>query len=146
MRATLRLLVFPLLVAAILPGAARAQGDVEISIERHARLTADGGIVFRVHVTCGPLPGSEDFREGFAGAVQQKTGAEGEGGLSPDVICDGEERVYTAGVSSFTESVFRRGPAHANAAVIACNSVGEGQVCVQGSAQRRVVVAGRLVG
>jgi hypothetical protein len=140
--------LFALLVlvnVAALPGVARAQDELSISIERHARLTDDGGIVFRVHVTCGPLPGSEDFREGLAGASQAKTGAEGEGGLSPDVICDGVGRVYSAAVSSFTEAGFRRGPASASAGVIACNTVGDGQVCVQGGAQRRVIIAGPLL-
>ena len=65
------LLLFVLLVAAAaLPGTARAQGEISISIDKHARLTADGGVIFRVLVTCGPLPGTEDFREGVAGAEQ----------------------------------------------------------------------------
>jgi hypothetical protein len=129
-----------LLSVAALPGVAHAQNELSISIERHARLTDDGGIVFRVHVTCGPLPGSEDFREGLAGASQPWTGAEAEGGLSPDVICDGVERIYTAAFSSFTEAEFKRGPARASARVIACNTVGDDQVCVQGAAQRRVII------
>jgi hypothetical protein len=63
--------------------------------------------------------------------------------LSPDVSCDGVERVYTAGVSLITEQQFKRGPAIARATVIACNTVGDEQVCVQGSAVRRLIVSGR---
>jgi hypothetical protein len=132
-------------VATALPGTARAQGLVSIWIEKHARLTADGGVIFRVHVSCGPLPGTEDFREGFAGAGQPRIGAEGEGGLSPDIVCDGVERVYTAGLSTITDAVFVRGPASANAAVIACNTVGDQQVCVAASVQRRIIISGPLV-
>ena len=143
------LLLFVLLVAAAaLPGTARAQGEISISIsiEKHARLTADGGVIFRVHVTCGPLPGTEDFREGFAGAEQARTGAEAEGGLSPDVVCDGVERVHTAALSRITDAAFRRGPADASAAVIACNTVGDDQVCAQAGAQRRIIISGPQVG
>jgi hypothetical protein len=134
-------LVFVLVLLAAFAGAARAQGDVSIEIDKHAQLTGDGGVIFTVRVTCGPLPGSEDFREGFAGAAQAKTGAEGEGGLSPDIVCDGVEREYTAGLSSFTEAAFKRGPASANVAVIACNVVDDEQVCVNGSAHRRIVIS-----
>jgi hypothetical protein len=125
----------------LFPGVAQAQ-EVSISIERHARLTADGSITFRVRVSCD-LPGTEDFREGLAGAGQPKTGAAAEGGLSPDVICDGVERIYTAGVSLITEQEFKRGPALARAAVHACNTVGEEQVCAHASAVRRVIVSSR---
>ena len=125
----------------LFPGAAHAQ-EVSISIDRHARLTADGSIAFTVRVSC-ELPGTVDFREGLAGATQPKTGAAAEGGLSPDVVCDGVERIYTAGVSLITEHEFNRGPALARATVIACNIVGEEQVCAQASAERRVIVSGR---
>lgn len=125
------------------PEAVRAQDAITVSIERHARPTSDGGVVFEVRVACGPLPGSPDVRQGFAGAAQARTGAEAEGGLSPDVICDGVERVYIADLSPITEASFARGPADANASVIACNVVDEEQVCVQGSAQRRIIIAGR---
>ena len=120
---------------------AQAQ-EVSISIERRARPASDGSITFKVHVSC-ELPGNEDFREGLAGATQPKTGAAAEGGLSPDVVCDGVERVYTAGVSLISEEEFTRGPAIARATVIACNTVGDQQVCVQKSAERRVIVSGR---
>jgi hypothetical protein len=124
-------------------GSAEAQGSISIEVDKHARLTSDGSVTFAVRVACGPLPGTEDFREGLAGAGQAKTGAGAEGGLSPDVVCDGVERLYTAGVSVITDAVFKRGPATAFVGVIACNTVGDGQVCVQGSARTRIVVAGR---
>jgi hypothetical protein len=139
------LVLIVLAVAMALPGTARAQGHVSIWIEKHARLTADGGVIFRVHVACGPLPGTEDFREGFAGARQARIGAEGEGGLSPDIVCDGVERIYTAGLSTITDAVFVRGPAAGNAAVIACNTLGDQQVCVSASAQRQIIISGPLV-
>jgi hypothetical protein len=119
-----------------------AESLISVEIEKHAQLTSDGSVVFRVHVTCGPLPGSPDFREGHAGAGQLKTGAGAEGGLSPDVVCDGVERVYTAGVSLITEEPFRFGPANASAAVIACNVVGDAQVCVEDSAHRSIRIHG----
>jgi hypothetical protein len=139
-----RMVVLLLVLPGVLlfPGAAHAQ-ELSISIvERHVALTADGSITFSVRVSC-ELPGTLDFREGLAGAGQPKTGAAAEGGLSPDVSCDGVERVYTAGVSLITEQQFKRGPAIARATVIACNTVGDEQVCVQGSAVRRVIVSGR---
>ena len=128
-----------------LPGMAGAHEQVSLRIEKHARLTADGGVIFRVRVSCGPLPGTEDFREGLAGAGQPRTGAGAEGGLSPDIVCDGVERVYTAALSTITDAVFRRGPADANATVIACNNIGDQQVCVTASTQRRIVISGPLV-
>jgi len=125
----------------LLPGGAQAQ-ELSISIDKHARLTGDGSITFTVRVSC-ELPGTVDFRQGLAGAVQPKTGAAAEGGLSPDVICDGVEREYTAGVSLITDQEFRPGPALARATVIACNTVGEEQTCAQESAERRVIATGR---
>src|ERR671913_1275188 len=121
---------------------APAQSSLSIEIEKHAQLTADGSVVFLVHVTCGPLPGSPDFRQGHAGAGQPKSEAGAEGGLSPDLVCDGVERVYTAGVSLITEEPFRFGPANASAAVIACNVVGDDQVCVEDSAHRSIRIHG----
>jgi hypothetical protein len=125
----------------LFPGVAQAQ-EVSISISRHARLTADGSITFTVRVSC-ELPGTEDFREGLAGAVQPRTGAAAEGGLSPGVICDGVERVYSGDVSLITEQEFKRGPAVARATVHACNTVGGDQICAHASAARRVIVSGR---
>jgi hypothetical protein len=144
MRAKRSLILFLITLGVItLPEMARAQRDTSVRIEKRARLTSDGGVVFRVHIACGPLPGTMDFTEGFAGALQEKSGAEAEGGLSPDIVCDGVERLYTAGLSPITEEVFVRGPAAANAAFLACNMVGDEQVCVNGSAERRIVLVGR---
>ena len=139
-----RISVFSLLAIAgilLLPGVAHAQ-DISVSIERHARLLADGSITFKVHVSCD-LPGSPDFREGLAGAGQPRTGASAEGGLSPDIVCDGVEREYTAGISLITEEEFKRGPAIAHVTVTACNTVDGDQVCVHESARRRVIVSNR---
>jgi len=139
------LFLVPLFLVVGIPHAL-AQDGISIRIEKHARLTAGGGIEFTVHVTCGPLPGTPDFREGHAGATQARTGAAAEGGLSPDVVCDGVERIYTAQVSPITEAVFKRGPAVARASVIACNTVGDKQVCIQATAERRVIIRGPLAG
>jgi hypothetical protein len=56
------------------------------------------------------------------------------------VVCDGVKRAYTATVSSTTGSPFRWGFANVSATVNACNAVGDGQVCVNGSANGRVFV------
>ena len=137
-----------MVTVAVGPGSvAQAETDepaLVISIEKFAEFSANGSPTFRAHVTCGPLPGSRHFRQGHAGAVQQTTGAEAEGGLSPDLECDGTERVYTAGVSVITEEQFRAGPAQAFVGVIACNLVGDEQVCVQGSEQATVIIQGPL--
>ena len=140
------LFLVPLVLVIGVPGAVGAQDGISIRIEKHARLTAGGGIAFRVQVTCVPLPGMADFREGLAGAGQARTGAEAEGGLSPDVVCDGVEQSYTAELSPITEAGFRPGPAVARVSVIACNTVGDEQVCIQATAERRVVITGPLPG
>jgi hypothetical protein len=140
------LLLVPLVLVVGVPGALGAQDAISIRIDKHARLTAGDGIAFQVHVRCGPLPGTEDFREGLAGASQARTGAEAEGGLSPEVVCDGVAQSYTAELSPITEAVFRPGPAVARASVIACNTVGDEQVCIQATAQRRVIIRGPSAG
>jgi hypothetical protein len=61
------------------------------------------------------------------------------------LICDGIERTYTARVSPFTDKVFRRGSVRASVSVTVCNLVGEEQVCLQGSAERRIIIRGRAV-
>jgi hypothetical protein len=129
-----------LAATATLPSPAHAEPTVTMWIEKNAYQIPGGGVRFVVHVTCGPLPGSPDFREGFAGASQFKTKAEAEGGLSPDVTCDGGREVYTAALSAFTDEGFARGFGRANATVIACNSVGDQQVCVQGSSARQIYI------
>jgi hypothetical protein len=139
------LLVLAFLGAIAVPGTARAQGDISISIEKHARLTADGGVILGVRVACGPFPGIEEFREASAGASQARTGAEAEGALSPDVVCDGVERAYAALVFPITDAVFARGPADAGVSVTACNVVGDDQVCAHAAIASRIVIVGRSV-
>jgi hypothetical protein len=126
------------------PKVAQAQGDISISIARHAQLTADRGVIIRVHIACDPLPGTEDFQEALAGAVQAHSGAEAEGGLDGTVVCDGVQRTYTARLNSFTETVFKRGPASAGASLIVCNVVGDEQICQQAATQRSIVIRGRF--
>jgi hypothetical protein len=145
MGATRTLAVAAVVGTIALSGVARAQGDVSISIAKHARLTGDGAVIIRVHIACDALPGTEDFQEALAGAGQAKTGAEAEGGIDGMVVCDGIGRTHTARLSSFTEGVFRRGPASAGASLIVCNVVGDDQVCEQGATQRRIIIAGPLV-
>lgn len=138
-----RVLAGLLAVAAMgVPGMAGAQDDISISIDKHAQLTGDGAVTYTVRIACGPLPGTADFREGLAGAGQERTGAAAEGGLGPDVVCDGVERTYTAGVSLITEAPFKRGPAVAHVTVFGCNTVGDGQVCIHESAERRIIISG----
>jgi hypothetical protein len=51
-------------LSAIAFPAHRAQSQtpgVSVEIERLARLTNEGIVVIRVHVTCGPFEGVEDF-------------------------------------------------------------------------------------
>jgi probable HAF family extracellular repeat protein len=118
---------------------------VSLAIEKHAELTEQGAAVIRAHIVCGPFAGVEDFQEAFAGAGQEKTGAEAEGGIDGTVVCDGVERTHTAHLSSFTEAGFRPGPAGASVSLVVCMLVGDEQTCFQGSTQRSVVIGGRLV-
>ena len=143
---TKRTLALLLVVTALVGvnATAHAQDAISIAIEKHAQITG-GGLTFQVKIVCGPLPGTADFREALAGAGQEKTGAGAEGGMGPDVVCDGIERTYTADVSLLTEATFKHGPARASATVIACNSVGDEQVCVQESIRSRIVISGRGV-
>ena len=141
------LLVLASLVTGVIgvPARADAQDDISISIEKHAQGTSDGGVTFLVKIECGALPGTADFREALAGAGQEKTGAAAEGGIGPDVVCDSIERAYTAGVSLITDAAFKRGPAVVQAAVIACNTVGDDQVCVHEATQGRAIISGRAI-
>ena len=119
--------------------------DISISIAKYAQLTSDGAVIIMVDIACDPLPGTEDFQEALAGAGQAKTGAEAEGGIDGTVVCDGISRTYTARLSPFTDTVFKRGPAVATASLIICNVVGDEQVCAQRSTQRRIIIRGSLV-
>ena len=129
-----------------LPAIALAQdGDISIAIAQHAQLTSDGAVIIMIHIACDPLPGTEDFQEALAGAGQQKTGAGAEGGIDGMVVCDGSSHTHTARLSPFTDAVFERGPAGANALLLICNLVGDEQVCVQGATARRIIIRGPLV-
>jgi hypothetical protein len=129
-----------------LPAIALAQDDdISISIAKHAQLTSDGAVIIRIHIACDPLPGTEDFQEALAGARQAKTGAEAEGGIDGTVVCDGIAHTHTARLSPFTDEVFKRGPADASASLVICNLVGDEQVCIQGAAERRIIIRGPLV-
>jgi hypothetical protein len=131
--------------ATILPGTARAQEEISLSIARHARLTSDGAVIISVRIRCESLPGAEEFQEAFAGAAQPKTGAEAEGGIDGTVVCDGVTRTHSARLSPFNDVSFKRGPAGANASLFVCNVVGEEQVCAHGSTERQIVIMGALV-
>jgi hypothetical protein len=129
-----------------LPAIALAQDDnISVSIEKHAQLTAGGGVIILIHIACDPLPGREDFQEALAGASQAKTRAEAEGGIDGPVVCDGLSRTYTAHLSPFTDAVFKPGPAGANASLFICNLVGDEQVCAHGAAGRRIIIRGPRV-
>ena len=122
---------------------AQAQAGISLAIEKHARLTEQGGIVIRIHIICGPFEGIEDFQEAHAGAHQVKSGAEAESGIDGTVVCDGVERTYTAHFSSFTDQPFEPGPAGANASLFVCMLVGDEQMCFQGATSRRVIIRGQ---
>lgn len=133
-----------LLLAAVLLAAppAHAADEITIRIDKHARLTPDGQLVFTAHIRCGPLPGVEDFTEGFTGAGQERTGAWSESGLDGTVICDGVERVHGGHLFAF-ESEWKQGPARVSVTVITCRLVGDDQACFSASAARGVIVTGR---
>ena len=129
-----------------LPAIVLAQdNNISISIEKHAQLTSEGAVIIMIQIACDPLPGTEDFQEALAGAVQARTGAEAEGGIDGTVVCDGIPRTYTARLSPFTDAVFKRGPADASASLLICNLVGDEQVCADGAAERRIIIRGHLV-
>ena len=134
-----------ILCAFAIPSPVQAQVGISLAIDKHARLSEQGGAIIRIRIACGPFPGFEDFQEGFAGAFQANTGAEAEGGFDGMVICDGIARTHTAHLSSFVDAVFKRGPAAADASLFVCTVVEDEQICFQGSTQRRVIIRGRLV-
>jgi hypothetical protein len=131
-----------LFVIAFSPQAqSQAGGGISLAIEKHAILTQQGIVIFRVRITCGPFEGVEEFQEGFAGGSQERTGAESESGIDGMVVCDGVQRTHTVQLTSFGPP-FRHGPANANASVILCTLVGEEQVCFSGSTARRIIIRG----
>jgi hypothetical protein len=145
MRPTRALAITAVVVLSALLGAAQANAEVSVSIGKHASLTTDGAIVIRVHIACDPLPGTEDYQEALAGAVQGKTAAAAEGGIDGAVACDGVLRTHTARLSPFTRAVFKRGPAVARASIMICNVVEDEQVCEHVAAEQRVVIRGAVV-
>jgi hypothetical protein len=145
MRPTRALAITAVVVLSALLGAAQANAEVSVSIGKHASLTTDGAIVIRVHIACDPLPGTEDYQEALAGAVQGKTAAAAEGGIDGAVACDGVLRTHTARLSPFTRAVFKRGPAVARASITICNVVEDEQVCEHVAAEQRVVIRGAVV-
>ena len=131
-------------IIAIPTSAAAQNNDIWVAIAKHASLTSDGSVVIRIHIACDPLPGFEEFQEGYAGAGQERTGASGETGIDGMVVCDGEAHTHTARVFPF-EGAFERGPAGANASVFICNLLGDEQHCIAGSASRRIIIRGRTI-
>lgn len=133
-----------LLVGSVaVPGGAAAEDAITITIDKRARPAAGGGVAFTARVNCPELPGFVDVRETTAGASQERTGASGEGGLSPDLVCDGVERTYAGVLSPLDEATFRNGPASASATVFACNAVGNEQVCLFAATSEPLIIAGR---
>lgn len=120
------------------------QGDIHMAIAKYASPTADGAVTIRIHIACEPLPGVEDYQEGFSGASQPRSGAEGESGIDGMIICDGQARTHTARIYGH-EASFVRGPASGSASVILCNLVGNDQLCVSGAASGRIIIRGPLV-
>ncbi len=131
-----------LIVVALVPSAGAQSAGILLEIEKHAVLTRAGVVIIRIHITCGPFAGIEEFQEGHAGAGQSKTGASSETGIDGTVLCDGVERIHTAHLSPLDEAAFKRGPAGASASLIVCTLAGEEQMCFSGSTSRRVIIRG----
>ena len=131
-----------LIVVAIVPGAGAQSAGILLEIEKHAVLTRAGLVIIRIHITCGPFAGIEEFQEGHAGGGQSKTGASSETGIDGTVLCDGVERIHTAHLSPLDEAVFKPGPASVSASLFLCTLVGEEQMCFSGSTSRRVIIRG----
>jgi hypothetical protein len=119
--------------------------DITISIAKRAQLTSDGAVIIMIEIACDPLPGIEEFQEAFAGVTQAKTSADAEGGIDGTVVCDGITHMHTARLFPITDAVLSPGSARASASLIICNLVGDEQVCVQRSTQRRIIIQGPLV-
>jgi hypothetical protein len=129
-----------------LPAVALAQDQaITITLEKHAQLIAGGGVRIQVLIACDPLPGTEEFQEGLAGASQAKTGAQSEGGLDGPVVCDGLAHTYTAHLFPYTDEGFKPGPASANVGLTICHVVDNGQLCAHGGAGGRIIIRGPRV-
>lgn len=131
-----------LLVVALGSSASAQSPGILVQIEKHAVLTRAGIVIIRIHITCGPFAGMQDFQDGHAGGGQEKTGASSETGIDGTVLCDGVERVHTAHLSPLDEATFKHGPAGASASLIVCMLVGEEQSCFSGSTARPVIIRG----
>jgi hypothetical protein len=131
-----------LIVLAIVPGAGAQSAGILLEIEKHAVLTRAGLVIIRIHITCGPFAGIQEFQEGHAGGGQSKTGASSETGIDGTVLCDGVERIHTAHLSPLDEAAFKHGPASASASLFLCTLAGEEQMCFSGSTSRRVIIRG----
>jgi hypothetical protein len=131
-----------LFVIALSPQALAQAGGISMTIEKHAVFTEQAAVVIRIHITCGPFAGIEEFQEGLAGGGQAKTGAAAETGIDGTVVCDGVERIHTAHLTSFTGAAFEHGPASVSALLTVCMLVGEEQMCFSGAMSRRVIVRG----
>ena len=118
--------------------------DIWVAIAKHASLASDGSVVIRIHIACDPLPGFEEFQEGYAGAGQERTGATSESGIDGMVVCDGEAHTHTARLFPH-EGAFKRGPAGASASVFICNLVGDEQLCISGAGSGRIIIRGRTI-
>jgi hypothetical protein len=115
---------------------------IAVALEKHGVLTSQGVAVIRMHISCGPFEGFEEFQEGLAGGGQARTGAEAEGGIDGTIVCDGVERPYSAHLSPFTDAGFAKGPATFTASLFVCMIVGDEQQCYHGSSSRRVILRG----
>jgi hypothetical protein len=131
-----------LFAGTLTPQSSAQTPGILLEIEKHAVLTEAGLVVIRIHITCGPFVGVEDFQEGHAGGDQSKTGAESETGIDGTVLCDGVERVHTAHLSPLTDAAFKHGPASASASLLVCMLAGEEQMCFSGSTARRIIIVG----
>ena len=131
-----------LIVVALAPQASAQSAGILLEIEKHAVLTRAGIVIIRIHITCGPFAGVEEFQEGHAGGGQNKTGASSETGIDGTVLCDGVERVHTAHLSPLDDAAFKHGPASASASLILCTLAGEEQMCFSGSTSRRIIIRG----
>lgn len=131
-----------LTMLALPPQAYTQTAGISLVIEKHAVLNDQGVPIIRIHITCGPFEGFEEFQQGRAGGSQEKTGAVSESGIDGMVVCDGVERTHTAQLTPF-DVPFKHGPANAHAALFLCMLVGDEQTCFSGSTSRRVIIVGR---
>ena len=131
-----------LIVVALVPSAGAQSAGILLEVEKHAVLTRAGRVIIRIHITCGPFAGIQEFQDSLAGVGQNKTGATSESGIDGTVLCDGVERVHTAQLSPLEEAAFKHGPAGVGATLTVCTRVGEEQMCFSGSTSRGIIIRG----